>query len=246
MENESVRLQKFLAAQGIASRREAERMIDEGRVEIDGNIATLGDKVIPGSQQVKLDGRTLQVRKIELKVIAMNKPRGLLCSHEDPHHSETIFNLLSPMHLKEKWIMVGRLDKDSEGLLLLTNDGDFAQRLSHPSKGMTKRYRVETDKLFNPEDIPKIMRGIKWEGDHLQADKVIVRKHPRSTEKGIVEVHLHQGRKHEIRNLFYAFGYRVRRLKRFQVGQYVMKGIPNGGYRILSNKEINLLQQNDS
>ncbi len=246
MEIESIRLQKFLASQGIASRREAERMIEEGRVEIDGNVAVLGDKVVPGTSQVKLDGRTLQARKIERQVIAMNKPRGLLCSHEDPHHTETVFDLLSPTHRKEKWIMVGRLDKESEGLLLLTNDGDFAQQLSHPSKGMTKRYRVETDKVFNQEDIPKILRGIKWEGNHLQADKVFVRKHPRSQEKGMVEVHLHQGRKHEIRNLFYAFGYRVRRLKRFQIGQYIMKGIPNGGYRILSQKEIKLLQQIDT
>lgn len=204
MDNEPIRLQKFLASQGIASRREVERMIEEGRVEIDGNLAALGDKVVPGLSQVKLDGRTLQTKKIVRQVLALNKPRGLLCSHEDPHHTETVFDLLSPMHRKDKWIMVGRLDKDSEGLLLLTNDGDFAQQLSHPSKGMTKRYRVETDKVFNPEDIAKIIRGIKWEGNHLQADKVIIRKHPKSQEKGMLEVHLHQGRKHEIRNLFYA------------------------------------------
>lgn len=242
MKEAPVRLQKFLASQGIASRREADRMVEEGRVEIDGRIAQPGDKVIPEKDSIQLDGRVLRPQAVERRVIAINKPRGMLSSHKDPHHAETVMNILPPELRRDKWIMVGRLDKDSEGLLLLTNDGDFAQQLSHPSHGTIKRYRVEIDKPLDPQHLPKLLKGVQWEGQHLVADKVISLRHPRGSQRGMLEVHLHQGRKHEIRNLLYAFGYRVRRLKRFQVGQYVMRRVPVGGYRILSSKEIKALE----
>ncbi|MCC5833961.1 MAG: rRNA pseudouridine synthase [Opitutales bacterium] len=238
----AVRLQKFLANQGIASRREIERMIEEGRIEIDGNTAQLGDKIVPGVNQVSVDGRVIRKQHIERMVLAINKPRGLLCSHSDPHHSETIFDLL-PDELKAmKWIMIGRLDKESEGLVLMTNDGDFAHEISHPSYGMTKRYRVEINRPLDAVHIAKLLKGIEWKGERLQADKVIPLKNAKSEERGLAEVHLHHGRKHEIRNLFYAFGYRVRRLRRTQIGNFTLKGLPIGTVRVLSPAEIATLK----
>lgn len=233
-----VRLQKFLASQGIASRREVERMIEEGRIEIDGRTAQLGDKIVPGTNQVSVDGRVIPYEPVERMVLAVNKPRGLLCSHDDPHHSETIFDLLPDELRGQKWILVGRLDKESEGLILMTNDGDFAQELSHPSYGLTKRYRVEIDKPLESAHIGKLVNGVQWEGQRLKADKVVPLKHPRSEDRGMAEVHLHHGRKHEIRDLFYAFGYRVRRLRRTQIGSFTLKGLPVGVVRVLSPKEI--------
>lgn len=217
-------------------------MIEEGRIEIDGRTAQLGDKIVPGKNQVSLDGRTIRKQKVERMVLAINKPRGLLCSHSDPHHSETIFDLL-PDELREmKWILVGRLDKESEGLVILTNDGDFAHRISHPSYSMTKRYRVELNRPLDATHISKLIKGIEWKGERLQADKVIPLKNPKSEERGMAEVHLHHGRKHEIRNLFYAFGYRVRRLRRTQIGGFTLKALPIGTVRVLSPAEIDLLK----
>lgn len=217
-------------------------MIEEGRIEIDGRTAQLGDKIVPGKNQVSVDGRSIRKQKFERMVLAINKPRGLLCSHSDPHHSETIFDLL-PDELREmKWILVGRLDKESEGLVILTNDGDFAHRISHPSYSMTKRYRVELNRPLNATQIAKLIKGVEWKGERLQADKVIPLKNPKSEERGMAEVHLHHGRKHEIRNLFYAFGYRVRRLRRTQIGSFTLKALPIGTVRVLSPAEIELLK----
>jgi 23S rRNA pseudouridine2605 synthase len=239
---EGVRLQKFLADQGVGSRRAIEAMIEEGRITVDGAPAVIGQKVQPESHVVEVDGRTIRPRATRSVVIALNKPKGVLCSHSDPHHTgKTVFDLVPSVMRGERLFFVGRLDKDSEGLVLLTSDGAFAQKVAHPSKGVVKRYRVELDKNFDTADIPKMLAGVNWEGERLQADKVIPNPHRVVNSQRQIEVHLTHGRKREIRRLLYAFGYEVKRLERFQIGRLTLRGLPKGRCKILNPGEIERL-----
>ncbi|MDP0501961.1 MAG: pseudouridine synthase [Verrucomicrobiota bacterium JB022] len=238
---ESVRLQKYLAEQGVASRRNADRMILEGRVEVDGEVAEPGTKVIPGKSVVKLDGRRVLAKQRTHVTLALHKPKGYLCSHHDPHHQRTVFELLPLPLQKERLLIAGRLDLESEGLLILTNDGDLAQRLTHPTNRVIKRYRVELDRTFSDEDRGKLLNGISWEGERLKVERVITNtaKGPESGKR--LEVHLDHGKKREIRRLFYALGYDVRYLQRFQIGQYSLKGLSAGAFQVLGRNEIRRL-----
>ena len=239
--DKSVRVQKAIADRGLASRREAERWIEEGRVTVNGDIVELGAKCLPESDTIEVDGRVITRRQPPKVVVAMNKPKGFLCTNDDPHAQKTVFELLPPELRKLRLFCVGRLDKDSEGLLLLTNDGSLQQQLAHPSYNVIKKYHVEINNALREEDIPKLLRGIKWEGEHLSVEKVI----PRNTREGEawkrLEVTLHHGKKREIRRLFYAFGYDVRKLRRVQIGQLRLKGIPRGHIRTLRKQEIKQL-----
>lgn len=236
-----MRLQKFLAQQGVASRRGAEVMIEEGRVEVNGALAELGQKVTPSRDQVTVDGRPLSSRRQPQVVVALNKPKGYLCSHHDPHHKRTIFDLL-PAELKAlRLVVVGRLDMDSEGLLLLTNDGDLAQRLAHPSNRVVKRYRIELDKPLEARHHKTLLQGIVWEGERLQVEKVVPLEAPGELAARRLEVHLEHGRKREIRRLFYALGYDVKRLLRVQIGSFRLQHLPRGHIRTLTAQEVHAL-----
>lgn len=235
-----VRLQKFLADQGLCSRREAEEWITEGRLTVNGKTAVLGQKVDPFKDHVKLGRRLLRPLPLEPLVLAMHKPKGLLCSNEDPHHSETVFDLLPKEYRKRRLFCAGRLDKDSEGLLILTNDGDLSHRLTHPSSGVIKRYRIVLNRAFDQTLIPVMLRGIEDDGEKLYAHKIIPDKVGAEKECRL-EVHLAQGRKREIRRLFEKFGFFVKRLRRVQIGAYRLQGIPPGSVRKLGEKEIDLL-----
>ena len=236
-----IRVQKYLAACGVASRREADRMVEEGRVQVGGYQAFPGDTCLPGKDKVSLDGRLVPWRPENRMVLVMNKPKGYLCSNRDPKNSKTIFTLL-PENLQEtRLFCVGRLDKESEGLVLLTNDGDLAQSLAHPKAEVTKRYRVVLDKALQTEDVRKLLRGITWEGERLKVEKVIPLKGRGPNPKHEVEVHMHHGKKREIRRLLYAFGYKTKRLVRIQIGQFALKGLAKGRFRELKPKEIDSL-----
>jgi len=238
---QSIRVQKVIADRGLASRREAERWIQEGRVTVNGEIVELGAKCTPASDTVAIDGRVISRREPPRVVVAMNKPKGFVCTNDDPHAKKTVFDLLPPELMKLRLFCVGRLDMESEGLLLLTNDGSIQQQLAHPSYNVLKKYHVDIDKPLREEDVRKLRRGIKWEGEHLSIEKVI----PRSARSGEawkqLEVSLHHGKKREIRRLFYAFGYDVRKLRRIQIGQLKLKGLARGHIRTLNKKEIGLL-----
>jgi len=234
------RIQKVIANQGLASRREAESWIEEGRVRVNGETVQLGDKCIPGKDQVEVDGAPLPRSLPPRVVFAMNKPSGVLCTNEDPHGGRTVFEFL-PDELREmKLFCVGRLDKDSEGLLLLTNDGELRQQLTHPSYQVVKKYVVEIDKPLEEKDVRRLLRGIRWEGEQLSIDKVFPFGSGNRKNWKKLEVTLHHGRKREIRRLFYAFGYEVKRLKRFQIGKYQLKGIPRGKFKQLEKRDIRL------
>jgi 23S rRNA pseudouridine2605 synthase len=241
-----VRVQKAIADRGIASRREAEAWIEEGRVTVNGAPVTLGDKCLPGRDVITVDGNTLPRQEPEKVVLAMNKPRGVVCTNDDPHAKRTVFDLLPPDFAGVRLFCVGRLDKDSEGLLLLTNDGDLKQQLTHPSYNVVKKYAVEIDKPLREPDIRKLIRGIQWEGDRLALEKVFPTGSRTKKNWKQLEVTMHHGKKREIRRLFYAFGYEVKRLQRYQIGQLPLKGIPKGHFKILGKRDIRLLFEPDA
>jgi 23S rRNA pseudouridine2605 synthase len=234
------RIQKLIAAAGICSRREAERLIEDGRVRVNGKIAQLGDKALI-SDAIFVNNKPM-LRQPEAPVtLVMNKPKGLICSNDDPFNARTVFDLLPPPYSKMRMFCAGRLDKDSEGLLVLTNDGALAHRLTHPGAGVIKRYRVLLNKPFNTADIPKLLEGVEDDGELLKAEKVIPAPAGGADAAQRVEVHLCHGKKREIRRLFEANRYFVKKLVRFQIGGIILKGLPRGGVRRLSNKDIERL-----
>jgi 23S rRNA pseudouridine2605 synthase len=235
-----MRVQKFLAYKGLCSRREGEQWILEGEIWVNGVPATLGQSIDPTVDTVKVKNQVFKPEPLVRTpiVLLMNKPRRVICSHSDPFHNETIFDLLPERYKEEKLFLAGRLDKDSEGLLILTNDGGFAQALTHPSFEVIKKYQVILNRDFDPAHIKLLLKGVEDEGEHLYAVKAIP-----STYGGIkaarqLEVHLAQGRKREVRRLFEAIGYFVHRLKRTHIGPWSTKGIATGSVKALDAKEI--------
>ncbi len=239
-EEEKQRIQKIIAQAGLCSRREAERFIEDGRVRVNGKIAQLGDKATV-KDAIFVNNKPLRPNTEAPVTLLMNKPKGVLCTNADPHGGRTVFDILPPDLQKKRLFCAGRLDKDSEGLLVLTNDGDLAHRLTHPSTEIVKRYRVVLHRDFQKEDIPKLLEGVQDEGDFLKAEKVIPA--PVSGEGHLrrLEVHLHHGKKREVRRLFEANRYFVKKLVRVQIGGCILKNIPKGGFKILGKKDIERL-----
>ncbi len=237
----STRLQKVLADRGVCSRREADRWIQDGSVKVNGVVAQPGKKVDPLHDQIVVKGKGLPPHVVpDSLTLMVNKPKGLICSHGDPRHSQTIFDLLSRQHARHRLICAGRLDKPSEGLVVLTSDGDLANRIMHPSNGVMKRYRVQLNRPFPTSRIPELLRGKEIDGEFLKAEKVVPQ--PRKTDATTrLEVHLLHGRKREIRRLFESLGFFVKKLKRFQIGRLVLRGLAPGSYRRLTLSEIDSL-----
>lgn len=239
-EQELQRIQKLIANSGLCSRREAERQIEEGNVRVNGKIAQLGDKSTPDAA-IFVNNKPIMRKEERPITLIMNKPKGVLCTNADPHAERTVFDLLPPELRRQRLFCAGRLDKDSEGLLIITNDGDLAHRLTHPSKEIVKRYRVVLHRDFNKADIPKLLGGTEYEGDFLKAEKVIPAPQVGEGYQRRLEVHLHHGKKREVRRLFEANRYFVKKLVRIQIGGIVLKNIPRGGIKILGKKDIERL-----
>ncbi|MEC8330610.1 MAG: pseudouridine synthase [Verrucomicrobiota bacterium] len=234
------RIQKLIANSGYCSRRQAERLISDGCVRVNGKVSELGDKACVNTD-IFVNNKPISVKKEQAITLVMNKPKGYLCTNSDPFANRTVFELL-PANLKlQKMFCAGRLDRDSEGLLIITNNGELAHRISHPSTCVTKRYRVVLHRDFDKSDIQKILKGVDYGGDFLKAEKVIPAPTLRDGSARRLEVHLHHGKKREIRRLFEANGYFVKKLVRVQIGGIILKNIPKGGIKILSKKEIDLL-----
>ncbi|NBB80624.1 MAG: pseudouridine synthase [Verrucomicrobia bacterium] len=241
MNNQAVeRIQKIIANSGLCSRREAERAIEEGNVRVNGKVAQLGDKATPDAA-IFVNNKPILSKEVRSVTLIMNKPKGVLCTNADPHAERTVFELLPPDLQRQRLFCAGRLDKDSEGLLVITNDGDLAHRLTHPSTQVVKRYRVVLHRDFNKEDIPKLLDGIEYEGDFLKAEKVIPAPAVGDGHQRRLEVHLHHGKKREVRRLFEANRYFVKKLVRVQIGGIILKNIPRGGIKILGKKDIERL-----
>lgn len=238
---EPVRIQKFIAEAGLCSRRAAEALVTAGEVYVNGEPAGLGQKVTPGVDKVTVRGKPVKSLAQPKITLAMHKPRGLVCSNADPHADATIFDLLPREWARLRLFCAGRLDKESEGLLILTTDGDLANRLMHPSNTVVKRYHVTLEDPFPAGRVGQLLKGVNVEGEHLKVERAALVNPGRDKTSLSLDVHLHHGKKREIRQLFLALGHPVKRLRRYQIGAFPLKGIPLRGVKQLSTKEISLL-----
>ncbi|MBV9462690.1 MAG: rRNA pseudouridine synthase [Verrucomicrobiae bacterium] len=233
----AVRLNSFLAQAGLGSRRRCEELIRAGAVRIGGEIVReLATRVAADSRDVTVDGRPVLLQS--KRYIAFHKPKGLLCSRAEHPGSRTIYQAL-PSELRSLFY-VGRLDRDSEGLLFLTNDGDWAQRIAHPRAEVEKVYRVELDRPLEDQARRRALAGVRDEGEMLKFEKV--RAMPGRGGRGaVVEVVLREGKKREIRRLFRALHHRVHSLKRLSIGGVELGDLPAGRWRELTTAELSRL-----
>lgn len=231
-----VRLQKYLAEAGIASRRASEQIIRAGRVKVNGTtVREMGTKIDPSRDTVLVDGTTVKTkRKIYL---ALNKPVGYISSRRDPEGRQTITALLP-----KEWAnlyTVGRLDYNTEGLIFLTNDGQFALRLTHPRYGVRKKYQAIVEGQIEPEAVARLTRGVLHEGDRLKAERARILKANRT--QSVVELELAEGKNREARRLFESQGLTVTGLKRIQIGPIKLGELPKGRWRALTPNEVRAL-----
>ncbi|MCM8535933.1 MAG: rRNA pseudouridine synthase [Lentisphaeraceae bacterium] len=231
-----MRLARFLAMAGVASRRASEELITAGKVIVNGNKCTnVATNVDPDTDTVTYKGRRLHIKKNIY--LALNKPTGYACTASDPHEKKTIFNLLPKT---DRLFSVGRLDKNSEGLILVTNDGEFANKLMHPRYELEKRYRVYvTGEIVNHAINDVSRNGITHEDIFYKTKNIEIRK--RTDNGGVLHFTLTEGKKREIRKICKALGLTVRSLKRTQVGDLKLGELPVGSYRELREKEIEAL-----
>jgi 23S rRNA pseudouridine2605 synthase len=232
----NVRLQKFLADAGIASRRAAEQIILDGKVRVNGHfVRLLGTKIDPDRDEVILDGKIIRARR--KLYIALNKPPGYVCSHNDELGRPTIYQLLP----KEWQIVnsVGRLDFNSEGLIFLTNDGQFALRLTHPRYGVRKKYIVTVEGRLEREMLEEFTRGIFHGGEKLKAERATLISASKS--QSVVELELSEGKNREVRRMFESQNVSVKKLQRTQIGKIKLGELKLGKWRALTETEIRTL-----
>jgi 23S rRNA pseudouridine2605 synthase len=231
-----VRLQKFLAEAGVASRRAGEQLILEGRVEVNGKtVAELGTRVDANHDRVAVDGKPVRAKR--KLYVALNKPPGLLCSRKDELDRATVYGLLPKEwgHLHT----VGRLDYNSEGLMFLTNDGEFSLRLTHPRYGVVKKYVATVEGRVAEEALRQFTQGVWHEGERLKAERV--RLVSASKAQSVVELDLAQGKNREVRRLFESQRLTVKRLQRVQIGKIKLGELRLGKWRTLTEPEIKSL-----
>ena len=231
-----VRLQKFLADAGLASRRASEEIILAGRVRVNGEIVrTLGTKIHPARDQVSVDDQTLRPRK--KLYVALHKPPGYLCTRRDPTGRRILADLL-PKEWQNLY-PVGRLDNESEGLIFLTNDGQFSLHLTHPRYGTRKVYLVSVEGRVEKSVLQKFVHGVPDCGETLKADKA--RLLSASNSQSVIELELTEGKNREIRRLFASQGLTINRLLRTRIGPIKLGELPQGKWRTLTEPEIKSL-----
>ncbi len=239
-----VRVQKILAQAGLGSRREAEEWIREGRVFINGRVAKLGDRADPVKDAVRLDEKRVRPPAGPKTYILLNKPRGYVTTVSDPQSRDTVLDLL-PGGLRRGIKPVGRLDVQTEGLLLLTDDGDLARDLTSPSAGCPKEYRVKVSGRPDEKDLDRLRRGISLEGRRTRPSTI---ERVATTGRGAegnswFRVVLTEGRNRQIRRMFELIGHPVSKLKRIAIGPVRDERLPAGAYRSLSPHEVDLLKR---
>jgi 23S rRNA pseudouridine2605 synthase len=238
-EERGMRLQKFLSRAGVASRREAESLMAQGRVQVNGRAAmTPGIRVDPDRDRVEVDGRPVRLRAP--RWILLNKPRGVLTTRRDVRGRPTVYGLLPPGARGLRY--VGRLDRDTEGLLLFTNEGDVAHRLLHPSSEVDREYRARVRGVPGPETLARLRKGVDLEDGPARARVAEVL---RAVGKGdaVVTLVLREGRKREVRRLLDAVGHPVRRLRRVRFGSLPLGSLGAGQWRELTKEEVQALRK---
>lgn len=239
------RLQKILARAGVTSRRKAEALIEAGQVTVNGRIATLGDKADPERDSIKLDGKRILL-PAEHRYLLVNKPRAVMSTVSDPEGRPTVLDLVPP-GLRKALVPVGRLDFLTEGLLLLTDDGDLAQRVAHPRYGCSKTYEVKVRGEPPERDLDKLRRGFVLQGRRL-SPVTIERRRVAGASRGSESnswwrVELGEGRNRQIREMFQRIGHPVMKLRRVAVGPLTDPDLPPGGVRELQPREVEALRR---
>lgn len=238
MANNEVRLQKFMAEQGIASRRKSEDLIRAGKVKVNGHIAVIGQKINPKKDLVTVGKQKIVPPKTRNMIyIMLNKPRGYVTTVSDEYDRKTVMDLIPD--IKERIYPVGRLDKDSEGLLIMTNDGSFTNCLTHPSHELAKVYRVTVRPAVDDEILYNLRNGIVIDGRKTAPADVTVLTEEEN--RVVLEFVLHEGRNREIRKMCESQGLEVARLKRTAVGSLKLGVLPQGKYRELTEQEVKKL-----
>ncbi|HEX7057590.1 MAG TPA: pseudouridine synthase [Bacilli bacterium] len=234
------RLQKVMAQAGIASRRKCEEMITAGRVTVNGETVTaLGSKVDPAADEIRVDGRLLDKEKFVYYMF--HKPKGVITSMSDPQGRKTVSDYIRGV--KERVFPVGRLDYDTEGLLLLTNDGELANRLLHPSRHVKKTYIATVEGIPHGDKLEKLANGIKLQDGMTKPAEVEYRDVNLEKNQATIIISITEGRNRQVRRMFEAIGHPVRLLKRVGFGPLLLEGVPRGKYRKLTPEEIAGLQQ---
>ncbi|WP_319479342.1 pseudouridine synthase [uncultured Draconibacterium sp.] len=232
---EGMRLNRFIANAGVCSRREADTFITAGAVTINGKIVTeMGIRVLPGDE-VRFDGRKLEA---ERKVyILLNKPKDYVTTTDDPHADKIVMDLIKDA-CDERVYPVGRLDRNTTGLLLFTNDGDLSKKLTHPKHNRKKVYQATLDKPVERGHMDMIAAGIELEDGPIAADAISYT----SDDKTEVGIEIHSGKNRIVRRIFENFGYRVKKLDRVLFAGLTKKNLPRGKWRILTEKEVKFLK----
>ncbi|HKK61385.1 MAG TPA: pseudouridine synthase [Bacteroidales bacterium] len=236
--DELIRLNKFIAHAGVCSRREADTLIKTGLIQVNGKLVTeLGTKVHP-DDEVKYHGEQIgNERKVYL---LLNKPKDYVTTVDDPHARKTVMNLVGKA-CKERIYPVGRLDRNTTGVLLFTNDGDLTRRLTHPSFNKKKIYHAYLDKGLSQTDLNKIAEGLVLDDGPVTVDAIAYAHKEKKNEVGI---EIHSGRNRVVRRIFESFGYEVTKLDRVYFAGLTKKNLPRGRHRFLTDKEIKMLKTN--
>ncbi|MEG0545768.1 MAG: pseudouridine synthase [Oscillospiraceae bacterium] len=236
MTDGKIRLQKFMAESGVASRRKSEELIVAGKVKVNGKVASIGDKVDPKRDNVMVAGK--KVTKVRKNVyIMLNKPRGFITTMSDEMERKCVAELVSDVGTRV--FPVGRLDRESEGLLILTNDGEFANALTHPSNHVPKTYRVTVRPAVTKEQVTALENGIEIDGQITLPSEVRVVE--RQEGRVVLEIIIFEGRNRQIRKMCEALGLEVARLKRTKIGSLKMGMLKQGDYRDLTDDEVHAL-----
>jgi 23S rRNA pseudouridine2605 synthase len=239
------RLQKILSTAGIASRRAAETLIQQGRVSVNGTTVTeLGTKADPDRDDIRVDGRRVKPPAAR-RYILLNKPRGYITSRADPQRRPTVIDLLQERGVREYVYPVGRLDYESEGLLILTSDGDLAAILTHPRHGVEREYDVQVRGVPDAHTLDRLARGVVIEGRRTAPAQVRLRKTIDSAggPQALLTLVIHEGRNRQVRRMTEAVGHPVVRLRRVRIGPITDAQLKPGQFRDLSVREVSLLKK---
>lgn len=232
-----IRLNRYIANAGICSRREADKLIQAGAVQVNGKVITeLGTKV---SRTDKISYGDQALSREKLRYVLLNKPKGFITTTDDPENRKTVMNLISRA-CKERIYPVGRLDRNTTGLLLFTNDGEIAKRLSHPRYGIKKIYHVGLDKNVSVADMKSILAGMELEDGFVKADAIEFVGDGK--DKKEIGLELHTGQNRVVRRIFEKLGYKVVKLDRVYYAGLTKKNLPRGEWRFLEEKELNMLK----
>ena len=235
------RLQKIIARSGLCSRRDADRAINEGRVTVDGRVAEPGEKADPAISHIKVDGRKLKAPEA-LRYILLYKPRQVMTTCDDPEERKTVLDIVRPV-IRERLYPVGRLDYHSEGLLLLTNDGDLAARVAHPRHGVVREYMVKIRGDLTDTEHRKLLSGTVVEGRHVKPRRAERVSANRGGKMTWWKVEVAEGRTHEVRELFFMAGHHVQRLRRSAIGPLRDESLKPGEFRTVTEQEIKALSR---